>query len=270
MLLTLSIANSKLQIGVFNRDALLFTATLAAARDRTADEYAVLINSILTLHDIQPGDLDSAIMASVVKPLNETICQAVEQLIETKPILIGPGIKTGLNIKTDIPSQVGADLVANSVAACSLQRGPLVIIDFGCATTLTCINDHGDLCGVLIAPGVETSLEALSAKAAELPDIALDKPRSLFGKNTQESMTSGFVYGCADMIDGLLDRIAGEWGQNTLSVIVTGQLTDKIIPFCRSNHTIRHEPNLALLGLNLIYQLNAKPKRKTAPSTNSR
>lgn len=180
--------------------------------------------------------------------------------MQVKPLLVGPGVKTGLNIKTDIPSQMGADIVANAVAATSLEKCPMVILDFGTATTLTAINENGELCGVLIYPGVRSSLNALSSQAAELPGISLDSPKALLGKNTIDSMVSGIIYGNASMIDGLLDRIAEEWTAKELTVIAAGGLADRIISYCKSGHKIQFVPNLTLLGLKKIYHLSYRHK----------
>lgn len=256
MLFTCTIENTDINLGVFNHDQLLFEARLATSRERSADEYAILISSIFQMNRLDPASISGAILASVVRPLNDIICQAIEKIMNIRPLIVGPGVKTGLNIKTDIPSQVGADIVANAVAATALARGPLVILDFGIATTLTGVNESGELCGVLIGPGVQTSLDALSSRAAELPCVALDNPGAIFGRNTNESMTSGFVYGIASMVDGLLDRIADFWNTEDLTIVATGRLAEKIIPHCVGGQTIRHEPHLPLHGLRLIHQLN--------------
>ena len=260
MLFACTIENADIELGVFNGDRLTCKARLATSRERSADEYAILLNSIFQMNRITPSSINGVIIASVVRPLNDTICEAIEKLMHIKPLIVGPGVKTGLNIKTDIPSQVGADIVANAVAAAMMAKRPLVIIDFGTATTMTGINAAGELSGVLIGPGVQTSLDALSERAAELPCVALDNPGALFGKNTNESMTSGFVFGTAAMIDGLLDRIAKLWNTENLTIVATGRLAEKIIPHCTGGRTIRHEPNLALQGLRLIHQLNDRRK----------
>lgn len=260
MLFACTIENADIEFGVFNGDRLLFEARLATSRERSSDEYAILISSIFQMNRVTPASISGAIIASVVRPLNDIMAQAVEKLMNTKPLLVGPGVKTGLNIKTDIPSQVGADIVANAVAAALISKGPLVIIDFGTATTMTGINAAGELSGVLIGPGVQTSLDALSERAAELPGIALDNPGALLGKNTIESMASGFVYGSAAMVDGLLDRVAKLWNTDSLTIVATGRLAEKIIPYCTGGRTIRYEPHLALRGLRLIHQLNDRRK----------
>ncbi len=261
MLLACSIENSGIQIGAFNQDDLMFTAHLAASRNRTADEYALLLSNLLNLHQIKPDQFNSAILASVVRPLDARISRAIELLTGICPTRVGPGIKTGLNIRTDIPSQVGADIVTHTVAAAALTNPPLVVIDFGTATTLAGINASGDLEGVLIGPGIQTSLDALSAGAAELPEISLGTPGAIFGKNTHESITSGFIYGAAGMVDGWLERVKNHWGAENLSVIATGHLAETIMPYCTSGQDIRYEPHLALLGLKLIHRLNERRQK---------
>lgn len=264
MLFTCTIENADILIGVFDEDQMIFDAKLATSLDKSVDEYALLISSIFSMHQVALSSIDGAIVASVVRPLNSTIHQAIEKLMHVKPMTVSPGLKTGLNIKTDIPSQVGADIVANAVAAVSLAKFPLVLIDFGTATTLTCISEKGDLCGVLICPGVQTSLNALTAQAAELPGIELGNPGSVLAKNTNDSMNCGFVYGSAAMIDGLLDRISLMWDNMDISVLSTGDLAQKIIPYCQSRYNIQYQPNLALSGLKIIYSLNERRKLKTS------
>ncbi|MEA4889176.1 MAG: type III pantothenate kinase [Clostridiaceae bacterium] len=260
MLFTCNIENTTVSFGVFDGDMMIFNAQIATSCEKSSDEYAILINNVFSMNHLALSSVDGAIISSVVRPLNETIGQAIEQLLRVKPLFVGPGVKTGLNIKTDFPSQVGADIVANAVAALSLVKSPLVLLDFNTATTLTGINENGELCGVLIYPGVRSSLKDLSDHAAELPRIALDSPKHLLGKNTIDSMVSGIIYGNAAMIDGILDRLAEEWNTMELTVIATGGLADKIIAYCRCKHKIQYEPNLTLLGLKKIYSLNDRHK----------
>jgi type III pantothenate kinase len=256
MLFVCNVENTNITVGVMEGVEILFDARIATACERSADEYALLIASLLAMHQVSPAAIHGAILASVVRPLGALLSQATEQLMQIKPLLVGPGVKTGLNIKTDIPSQVGADIVANAVGALTLAESPLVFVDFGTATTLTGINEKGELCGVIICPGVRSSLDALSDQAAELPSIALESPRHLFGKNTIDAMESGVILGHASMVDGLLDRIAGAWNNNDLTIIATGGHADKIIPHCRYKDQIRSEPHLAFWGLRKIYGLN--------------
>ncbi len=260
MLLVISIENTTTALGVYDEDRLRLRASLATSRERSADEYAVLIASLLAMHRLPADEVRAAIIASVVRPLSATLGEAVRQLTGIQPLLVGPGVRSGLNIKTDIPSQVGADIVANAVGALALAESPLIVVDFGTATTLTAINEHGELCGVIICPGVRSSLDALSSHAADLPGIALESPRRLLGKNTIDAMTSGIVYGQAAMVDGLLDRIAATWNNKKPTVIATGAHAAAIVPWCRDQAAIRLEPDLTLAGLNRIYQLNDRLK----------
>ncbi len=256
MLFALDIENNHISIGVYDGDRKVFVSRLSTVRDRSADEYAFLISGAFSMNRTDPAAIDGAVIGSVVRPLNQTLQQAVETLMQVKPLMIGPGVKTGLSIKTDLTAQIGADIVANAVAATSLEKSPLVILALGTATTLTGMNDKGELSGVLICPGVRSSLDALSASAAELPYVSLDQPKVLLGKNTIDSMVSGSVYGHAAMIDGLLDRIAAEWKASPLKVIATGDLAESVLPYCRPDHEIRYEPDLTLLGLKKVYALN--------------
>jgi len=260
MLFACDIGNTNISFGVFDGDNMLFNSKIATSYEKSIDEYAILISGVFAMYQVALSSVDGAIISSVVRPLNSTISLAVEKMVHIKPLLVGPGVKNGLNIKTEIPSQLGADIVANAVAATFIETCPMVVLDFGTATTFTAINENGELCGVMIYPGVRSSLDALSAHAAELPRISLDKPRVLLGKNTNDSMLSGIVYGNASMVDGLLDRIAEEWGTKELTVIATGGLADIILPYSRSGHKIHVEPNLTLLGLKKVYDVNNRHK----------
>jgi len=271
MLFVCDIGNTNISLGVFDGDTLVFHSKIATSVEKSVDEYAILISGVFAMYRVSVSLIDGAAVSSVVRPLNTRISQAIVRLMQVKPILLGPGVKTGLNIKTDMPSQMGADIVANAVAASELSsiasaelssiasadRLPVVIVALGTATTLTAINKSGELCGVLICPGVLTSLSALSEKASELPYISLEKPRALLGKNTLDSMLSAVIYGNASMIDGLLDRISAEWDNVHLNVIATGSLAEAILPYCTKGRQILYEPNLTLLGLKKIYQINS-------------
>jgi len=261
MLLACNLGNTDLLVGVFDGDTLRFSTRLATSRERSADETAILLGSVFALHGMSAASVDGAVVASVVRPLNGPLLTAVETLTGAKPLLVGPGVKTGLDIRTDVASQLGADIVANAVAALSLAPAPLVFVDFGTATTLTGINAGGELCGVLICPGIRISLDALSDAAAELPRIAMDAPKALFGKNTIDSMASGTVYGHAAMVDGLLDRIAAEWGLPGATVLATGAWAEKVVPHCSGRHGIRIRPDLTLLGLKRIAEMNVRARK---------
>jgi type III pantothenate kinase len=260
MLFAFSIENTAIHLGAFDGDALVFDSRVSTSHERTVDEYAVLFRDIFSLYGASVGSIEAAVFSSVVRPLSQRIARAVEKVLHVKPLQVGPGVRTGLDIRTEIASQVGADIVANAVASIALAPPPVVFVDFGTATTMTGINENGELCGVLICPGVRTSLEALSAGAAELPRIAVDGPKGLFGRNTVDSMTNGLAYGHAAMVDGLLDRIAEEWSRKEPAVFATGEWAEAVVPHCRRREGIRVVPELTLLGLKRIHETNARPR----------
>ena len=200
-------------------------------------------------------DIDDCIIASVVPPVFNSVQTGVQKVIGKQPMVVGPGLKTGLNIHVDIPSQVGSDLIVAAVAALAEYPAPLVLIDLGTATTIEVIEPENVFIGGLIFPGVMVSLDSLSAHAAQLPGISLDKPKRVVGKNTVDCMRSGMMYGTASMLDGLIDRIAEELGHES-TVIATGGLAQFVIPLCK--HEIILEKELLLKGLNIIYKKNKR------------
>lgn len=257
MVFTANLSNSSITFAVFDTDGgLVFRSSISSDRSRCEDEYIVLLRNIFGLYGVDTGSVEGAILSSVVPPLTNVFSNAATRLLNCKPMFVGPGIKTGLDIKIDHHSQLGSDLVANTVAASAMYTKPFIIIDMGTATTFTAVNAKSELCGVIILPGVRTSLDALSASAAELPYISLDSAKALLGTNTVDAMNSGIVYGTACMLDGLIDRLAREFGDTNMSVIVTGELASHIIPYCR--HEMTHAPNLILEGLYLLYKRNQK------------
>ena len=253
MLFAVDVGNTSVKFGVFGPDGRpVLRGKAEAARTRSADEYAVLFGSILALHGHTASELTAGIVGSVVPPLTGTVCAAVERLCGVRPLEVGPGVRTGLNIRVDLQSQLGADIVANAVAAVSLAAPPLLVADFGTATTFTVINRQGGLEGVVICPGLRVSQEALARGGAELPDVPLTPPHRLIGKNTRESMQSGVIYGHAAMTDGLIARLREELGEPGLPVLATGGLAAAVLPCCREQ--LRHLPDLTLLGLYQIWR----------------
>ncbi len=255
MVLVLDIGNSNVVFGVFEREALSFTARLSTVKERTGDEWVVYLRSILSEHGVDAKDIEGAAISSVVPPITRPIAEAVEQVCACVPIIVGPGIKTGLEILIDNPAQLGSDMVSNAVAAIAQYPKPIVIFDMGTATTISVINEKGQFLGGAIVPGVRTSLEALSQRAAQLPHIAIEAPARVVGANTIESMQSGVVYGTASMVDGMVRRIEAETGC-AATVVATGGLSQEI---CRHvEHTIIHNGELLLQGLYLLYNKNRK------------
>ena len=255
MLLTADIGNSSIDIGVFSEDGSLeLRSKISADRAKSADEYAVLLRGLFELNCLSHGSITGSILASVVPPLTIAVASAINRLFGITSLEVGPGIKTGLNIKIDSQTELGADIVANAVSALSTGESPLLIIDFGTATTLTVIDQNRTLAGVIIAPGVRVSLDALSMQASELPDVSIAMPKRLVGKNSRESMNSGVLNGHALMIDGFCEKIKRELHTENLQVIATGGLADTILPLCET--PILYEPDLTLEGLRILYHKN--------------
>ncbi len=254
MILTIDIGNTNIVLGGFIEDNISFVARVATDTKRTEDEYAAVIRSVLSIHAVEKTEIKGAIIASVVPPLTSIMKKAVEIVYGISPITVGPGIKTGINIHCDNPSSVGADLICACVAAHHLYGSPSLVIDMGTATKMMLVDKSGTFCGASIIPGVNIGLLALSGKAAQLPQISLEAPKSVIGKNTVDCMRSGVVYGNASLIDGMIDRFCEETGEK-LPVIATGGLSQTIIPLCR--HRILLDEHLVLKGLRLLYQKNS-------------
>lgn len=255
MLLAIDIGNTNIVIGCIKDDEIVFKARIATDRTRTSDQYGVEIKNMLEAFGVSREEIDDCIIASVVPPVFNSVQTGVLKVIGRQPMVVGPGLKTGLNIHVDIPSQVGSDLIVAAVAALAEYPAPLVLIDLGTATTIEVIEPENVFIGGLIFPGVMVSLDSLSSHAAQLPGISLDKPKRVVGKNTVDCMRSGMMYGTAAMLDGLIDRIAEELGHES-TIIATGGLAQFVIPLCK--HQIILEKELLLKGLNIIYKKNKR------------
>jgi len=253
MLLTIDIGNTNITLGAYNSNYLAFTARLATDTRKTDDQYAIEIKHILSLYDINNDDIEDCIIASVVPSVGKNISQAVSKLCQIVPLMLGPGVKTGLNIKIDNPAQLGADLVAGAVGAIAEYTLPCIVIDMGTASTISVIDSNGMFLGGCIAAGVKLTLKALFENTSQLPSIDITAPRSVIGSNTIDCMKSGLVYGTAAMLDGLIDRIEDELGEIP-TVVATGGLSKEIISHCRRN--IIYNENLLLDGLREIYEKN--------------
>ena len=256
MILTVDIGNSNIKVGAWDGDKLEFVARLQTNLRATQDEYAIALTSLLQLHRCNENQFDGAIVSSVVPPLSATFRGAIEQSLNTRRVfLIGPGIKTGLNIRIDNPAVLGADIVCAAVAALAKYPMPCVVVGLGTATTLTALDKDGDLLGVILHPGIGISMEALSQRTAQLPYISLDEPAVLIGKNSVDSMRSGIVLGTAGMLDGLLERLREELG-DAMTVVALGGYTSNICKHCRTS--IIENDELVMEGLRLIYYKNLK------------
>ncbi len=253
MLLTIDIGNTNITLGAYDSGILVFTARLATENIKTADQYAAEIKDILSLYGQDYSDVEDCIISSVVPAVGRSVSKAVSKLCDIVPLMLGPGVKTGLNIKIDNPAQLGADLVAGAVGAIDEYTMPCVIIDMGTASTISVLDRSGAFLGGAIAAGVRLTLKALAENTAQLPSISIEAPSAVIGSNTVECMQSGLVYGTAAMLDGLLDKIEQELGE-TPTVVATGGMSKEIIPHCRRN--IIYNENLLLDGLRIIYEKN--------------
>lgn len=255
MLLAIDIGNTNLVIGCMQDDTIVFKARIATDRTRTSDQYGVEIKNMMEAFGVRISDIDDCIISSVVPPVFNSVRTGVYKVIGKQPMVVGPGLKTGLNIHMDVPSQVGSDRIVIAVAALAEYKAPLILLDMGTATTIEVVEPDNVYTGGIIFPGVKVSLDALTSRAAQLPAISLDKPKSVIGKNTVDCMRSGMMYGTAAMLDGLIDRIEQELGHKA-TVIATGGMAQFIIPLCRRE--ILLEKELLLKGLNIIYKKNKR------------
>lgn len=255
MLLAIDIGNTNLVIGCFRDDKILFKARIATDRTRTSDQYGVEIKNMLEAYGVKRSDIQDCIISSVVPPVFNSVRTGVIKIIGKQPIVVGPGLKTGLNIHVDVPSQVGSDRIVIAVAALAEYKAPLLLMDLGTATTIEAVEPDNVYMGGVIIPGVRVSLDALTSRAAQLPGISLDQPKQVIGKNTVDCMRSGMMYGTAAMIDGLVERMEEELGHRC-TLIATGGLAQFITPLCKREIIL--EKDLLLKGLNIIYKKNKK------------
>lgn len=255
MVLTIDIGNTNIVIGGFINDEIQFVSRIATDIKYTEDEYASKLRSVLSLHDVTEKSVSGAIISSVVPPLNAVFVKAIGLIYNVKPIIIAPGVKTGINLKCDDPSSVGADLICACVAAHHIYGSPSLVIDMGTATKIMLMDKSGAFTGASIIPGVLMGLKTLSAGTAQLPLVGLEAPKCVSGKNTVDCIKSGVVFGNASLLDGMIERFIEEFGEE-LPVYATGGLSGVIVPHCKHNITI--DEDLVLKGLNIIYKKNVK------------
>lgn len=253
MLLVVDIGNTNVTLGVFREAELLGDWRLSSSRDRTADEYALLIGQLFANARLSLKDVDGIMLASVVPPLSFVVERALKSLFQRDPLVVGPGTKTGMPILSDNPREVGADRIVNAVAAYTRFHRGLIVVDFGTATTFDLVSPKGEYLGGAISPGVGISAEALFIRAAKLPRIEFSAPASAIGKNTVDAMRSGIVYGYVALVDGMVERIRREIG-TPLFVLATGGYAPL---FAAHSKTIEDcDPALTLRGLRILYDLN--------------
>ncbi len=253
MILAIDIGNTNTVIGCIDDGTILFEERLATDHQKMAVEYAILFQNILAIHGVKAEAVTGTIISSVVPPVTALMEEALGKLTDCRTLVVGPGVKTGLNILMDNPGQVGADLIVAAVAGIAEYSAPLILVDMGTATTITVVDEKKNYIGGMILPGVRVSLDSLTSRTSQLPRISLDAPKRLIGKNTIECMKSGILYGNASCIDGMIDRIEEDLGQKA-TVIATGGLAGRIVPLCR--HEIILDDELLIKGLMLIYEKN--------------
>lgn len=255
MLLTLDMGNTNITIGVFAGERLLFESRVATDHTKMEDQYAIDLMDILRLYRVDARDFTGAVVSSVVPDLDRAVRGAVVKVTGVDPLMVGPGTKTGIDIRLDNPAQLGPDLLVGAVAAVARYGAPCIIWDLGTATTVSVVDASGVFRGGAIMPGVGTSFESLVSRTSLLPRIRMEPPAHVIGPNTIESMQSGAVYGTAAMIEGMCDRIEQELG-TPAAVIATGGMGRDVVPHCR--RPIVYDDNLLLEGLRLVYEKNVK------------
>jgi len=253
MFLALDVGNTEIDAGIFEGEKLLHSWRLATDPKKTADEYAVLLYNFLTLSSYEIKDVKEIAISSVVPPLTPVLVEMCRYCFQAEPLVVGPGVKSGMPIRYEEPKSIGADRIVNGVAAFHYYGGPVVVVDFGTATTFDVVSEKGEYLGGLIAPGVGISLQALFTSTAQLPWVDFSHPSSVIGKNTVDSIKAGALYGFAGQVEGIVRRIEEEL-QRKVKVIATGGWAETVAKVTAVIGEV--EPYLVLKGLYLIHEKN--------------
>jgi len=255
MILTIDIGNSNIVLGGVEGDEIVFEARLRTEATKTSDQYCVDLKILLDVYNISPRQIEGSIISSVVPQVLNSFQTAVKKLTGKTSLVVGPGIKTGLDIRLENPGQTGADLVVADVAALREHKPPLIVIDMGTATTMSVLDENGAHIGGCIIPGVRVSMDALTDKTALLPGLQLDQPKRAIGRNTVDAMRSGIMMGTACMLDGMVERMEQELGMKT-TVVATGGIAKFIVPLCKT--PMIYDKDLLVKGLAALYRDNRK------------
>lgn len=255
MILAIDVGNSNIVIGGVQEDEIVFEARMRTETTKTSDQYAIELKMLLEVYRVKTEDITGAIVASVVPQVLNSMQTAIKKLIGIQCLVVGPGLKTGLNIRLENPSQTGADLVVGCVAALREHKPPMIVIDMGTATTMVVLDADGALIGGCICPGVKISMDALTERTALLPGLQLDQPKKAIGRNTIDCMRSGIMMGSAAMLDGMIQRMEEELGQKT-TVVATGGIAKFVLPMCKT--PIIYDKDLLIKGLAALYRDNKR------------
>ncbi len=258
MLMTVDVGNTNIEIGLFDKDEFVGTWRMITNTRKTSDEYGVFIITLLNTKQIDVKNIKDVIISSVVPNIMYSLVNGIKKYLNIKPMIIEPGIKTGISIQTENPKEVGADRICDVVGAYYIYGGPSIVIDFGTATTFDYVNEKGVFCAAVTSPGIQISADALWSRAAQLPNIEIEKPKSILARNTITSMQAGLVYGYIGQVEYIVKKIKEETGRHDAKVIATGGYAKIIYP--ETDAIDIFDPTLSLKGIKMIYDRNKQVK----------